>query len=220
MTRLALSVAVALLSFSSPGNAVQATFGSCSPIVNLNLQDQTALEKFIKERYGDGEDKVINLVVEVSACAQFFEDDEKRLATLLFSLDQMLIVKKKWYIPALDRYIANPTSSNFELMMRMGDRNLRRIEEAIDSLVAYEASLVQIANPDRLSNDRQELARLGENLGARLVEKITGPAILLNDITRSQNRVAMQDYRNRYVAIVNDIEKTVVEMKVRLQQGS
>ncbi|HEY6735081.1 MAG TPA: hypothetical protein VI256_15045, partial [Roseiarcus sp.] len=138
----------------------------------------------------------------------------------IFALSEMILVKEKLFLPAIDAYIANPTEDNFAQMVAISHKAVRKIDSAIDTLLSYEASVATAAtlSPSRLSSDQKRLAdtqsQLQAQLQGRLQVQLSGP---LRQAKSIPNREAvtldvMIKFRNQYVAILSDIKVTMQKM--------
>ncbi|MDX0111061.1 hypothetical protein GOC07_02035 [Sinorhizobium meliloti] len=206
---LLISASLLCVSVEAP-RALTMTAGDCSPIVNIkmDLGDREAFFRFLKEAYPGNDVRDINFVVKVATCGQFVDQPKKRMELLLFALDEMLLAKQQFYIPALDRFIDQPTQENFRRMMALSHVNISKIEQALSQLISVEVAL-QI-QPSARNEGEKQLRSLSEQLLAKLsaqVDKRTGlaspPAV----------RGAMIAYRNEYVKLVHQIAATVEDLK-------
>ena len=213
------------------GNVINSTInvGTCNPIINVDFQNRDVAIEAIRKLSPETPADSVELVVRLLGCGQLVTDPKRRFELLIFALDEMLFLKEQFYIPALDRFIDSPTQQNFELMVRIGNLNVRKIEEAIDQLVQYEASVQPSAAGDvyvdRVARSRETLQRLSNDLSTklsqRLGQKLQSPLSLVpQDQMANQAQIhgAMISYRNNYVNIVEDIRQIVGQMRAEANQ--
>jgi hypothetical protein len=195
-----------ILFFIPPSHAAQATFGDCSPILNNNFADPSAVERFFGSATPDLEHRVI-LIQQVIDCTGFIDDKTKLRETLVFSLRQMLLLKKKYVLPALNDFIDNPTQGRAKLVENFVLITNLSIEDSIKKATALDAQLggTTVSDPSQALTNTQETLRntfqlLGEKMGIRL-----GINSELENKAWIEDGLRMKELRDRYAKLLDQL---------------
>jgi hypothetical protein len=203
-------------------SAANVVIGNCNNIITLNFGDRQAVLNAIRAEYPSADLTNIDVIVEIAGCQDQITDPKRRAGLLIFALNEMILIKEKRFLPAIDAYIAIPTDENFAQMIAISHKAVRKIDSAIDTLLSYEASVATAAtlSPSRLAFDQNRLAEA--QLQSRLQAQLTQP---LRELESIHNRAlatqdAMIQFRNQYAAILEDIKETLKQMIDELRQGT
>jgi hypothetical protein len=199
--------------------------GNCNNIVTLNFGDRQTVLSAIKQEYPSANLEDIDIIVEIAGCHTQMIDPKDQAQLLIFALNEMILIKEKRFLPAIDSYIANPTDGNYAQMVAISRKAIRKIDSAMDTLLSYEASVVTAAThlTSRLSSDEERLAetqaQLQSQLQDRLQLQLDGPlrgakAIPPRDVTQA----VMVRYRNQYAVILEEIKITLQQMIGQLKK--
>jgi hypothetical protein len=107
------------------------TFGECSPIINLNLSNQKDLEKLFGPAPFQIEQMVSRTITLVNCVNDHVPDASRRLEVLIFALDQQILLKERFLLPALRRYEQDHSLENLRVVQRYAEIVSGKIEAAI-----------------------------------------------------------------------------------------
>ncbi|MBP0116272.1 hypothetical protein [Bradyrhizobium vignae] len=127
---------------------IQITKGNCSPIINLNLSDPEALKRLFGESPSDLQnesralesvEKMTQAISALLKCGDLLKvSPRRRLELLVVAMNQQIIIKEKFTLPALRRYISNPDSSNADALREMVRLTSRKIDATIERYIEFD----------------------------------------------------------------------------------
>jgi hypothetical protein len=206
-------------------SAANVVIGDCNNILTLNFGDRQTVLSAIRTEYPSADLTDINVIVEIAGCHDQITDPKRRAELLIFSLNEMILIKENVFLPAIDVYINNPTEANFSRMVSTSHGAVRKIDSAIDTLMSYQAAVMTAStlSPSRLPADQKRLddtqAQLQAQLQSRLQIQLEGPLRGAKSLPNpGATREVMIQFRNQYAGILADIKVTINQMINQLRQ--
>ncbi len=133
----------------------QSATGPCAKIINISI---SGANSEIQVKPSDLK-KIIERTAQTVECtARRVPDEEARLEVLIFAIDQMVNVKTRFLIPAMDRYLAKHSEAKLRSVIRILEMTSGKIEAAIEKFtdLDFQSALAE--------NDKEALDKLNDIL--------------------------------------------------------
>lgn len=211
MTKIVITLAL-LFCLSSSATA-QVVIGDCNTIVNLRFDDDKAVADFFGDRSN------IRLWAErirqVVQCAPWLPDPVTQLRALVVSLAALISLKEDVLLPALDRYINDPSDSRRQTVFQLANLTTTQVESTlIDTLRMAARARVDPGNLANAGTQEQgKLAAMTSLLQDRLSLKLSGPLAELERMKLNQTLNELRAVRYEYGSILAEMKKMLVELQ-------
>jgi hypothetical protein len=215
MTILRLFVAATAFVYASaqPALTIEATFGNCSPILNINFADARQAESFFGPQPSP-EDRAERLSTLVQ-CDEYITDQHKRLEILIFSISQTVLMKEEYLLPAINAFIDEPSQVKAAKILFLSNITSIRIQAVLERLTALQAQDIvnSVQRLQTITRGDLSLDGLFRNLNEKIDQRLELDSAL-NHLTLLSARDVLIPIRENLVRLIGDLKS------VRNQLGS